>query len=105
MSLTPTEIEATKQEYRQNMKLAGLSRQEISADLGVSEEKLERILNLHQRSLEDAWILRNYLLTKVEEAGEKPVPFTALKGDPADHWFLDADTIHHGKMTPGDESR
>lgn len=103
MSLSPNEKEATKEEFRANIKLAGLTRPAIAADLGISAAKLERILNLHQGSLEDAWILRNYLLTKIEEAGGQPVPFIALKGDPEDHWFLDAATIHHGKMTPGDE--
>ncbi|ERL63806.1 DUF2316 family protein [Schleiferilactobacillus shenzhenensis] len=102
MSLTPSQKAATINEFRENIKLAGLTRQEICADLGISETKLERVLNLHQKSLEDGWILKNYLLAKVEEAGQKPVPFTALKGDPEDHWFLDVEKIHNGKMTPGD---
>lgn len=80
MSLSPNEKEATKEEFRANIELAGLTRSAIAADLGISAAKLERILNLHQRSLEDAWILRNYLLTKHRRGWQSASPVHGTKG-------------------------
>lgn len=40
MSLSPNEKEATKEEFRANIKLAGLTRPAIAADLGISAAKL-----------------------------------------------------------------
>ena len=57
----------TKKELRKNFELTGLSKSEIANDLKISEVKLEKIFNLKQRTLEDTWILRNYLLEKVEK--------------------------------------
>ena len=57
----------TKKELRKNFELTGLSKSEVANDLKISEVKLEKIFNLKQRTLEDTWILRNYLLEKVEK--------------------------------------
>ena len=64
--------------------------------------KLEKIFNLKQRTLEDNWILRNYLLEKVEKTGQQPVPFTALSGDWHRHWFLNSNLIDQQQMSKGD---
>ena len=66
------------------------------------EVKLEKIFNLKQRTLEDTWILRNYLLEKVEKTGQQPVPFTALSGDWHRHWFLNSNLIDQQQMSKGD---
>lgn len=102
MSLNPLQIQHTKKELRKNFELTGLSKSEIASDLKISEVKLEKIFNLKQRRLEDPWILRNYLLEKVEETGQQPVPFTALAGDWHRHWFLDSNLIDQRQMSEGD---
>ena len=102
MSLNPLQMHNTKKELRQNFELTWLSKSEIANDLKISEVKLEKIFKLKQRTLEDTWILRNYLLEKVENAGQEPVPFTALAGDWHRHWFLNADLIDHQQMSKGD---
>lgn len=58
----------TKKELRKNFEITGLSKSEVATDLKISEGKLEKIFNLKQRALEDTWILRNYLLEKVEKS-------------------------------------
>ncbi|EAE6452031.1 DUF2316 family protein, partial [Listeria monocytogenes] len=52
-------------------------------------------------SLNDGWILRNYLLRKVAEVGKTPVPFTALSGDYHGYWFLDGEEIDSGILSIG----
>ncbi len=102
MSLNPLQIQHTKKELRKNFELTGLSKSEIANDLKISEVKLEKIFNLKQRTLEDPWILRNYLLEKVKKTGQQPVPFTALAGDWHRHWFLDSNLIDQRQMSEGD---
>jgi len=102
MSLNPQEMANTRQELQANFELTGLSKQQIANDLHISELKLNRLFSLTQQSLNDPWILRNYLIERVQEAGKTPVPFTALKGDWHRHWFLDANLIDNALMSPGD---
>ena len=102
MSLNPLQIQHTKKELRKNFELTGLSKSEVATDLKISEVKLEKIFNLKQRRLEDPWILRNYLLEKVEKTGQQPLPFTALAGDWHHHWFLDSNLIDQRQMSKGD---
>ncbi|TYC48346.1 DUF2316 family protein [Weissella muntiaci] len=99
MSLNSVQRENTKMEFAQNIRLAGIEKVQIASELGISMVKLDRILKLDQSSLNDPWILRNYLINKIQEVGEEPVPFTALVGDWHDYWFLDSDIIDQGKIT------
>ncbi|KRL86539.1 DUF2316 family protein [Lacticaseibacillus pantheris] len=102
MSLTQQQVEDTKREFAANFELTGKTPAAVAADLHITTTKLERLMTLQQQSLNDPWILRNYLLQAVTAAGETPIPFTALSGDWHRHWFLDADAIDRGHMTAGD---
>ncbi|HAA9449766.1 TPA_asm: DUF2316 domain-containing protein [Listeria monocytogenes] len=101
MTLSKEQIKATKSEFAENLALANLTIAEVAKELNTSEVKIERILNLKQRSLNDGWILRNYLLRKVAEVGKTPVPFTALGGDYHRYWFLDGEEIDSGILSIG----
>ncbi|EAE8346628.1 DUF2316 family protein [Listeria monocytogenes] len=101
MTLSKEQIKATKSEFAANLALANLTIAEVAKELNASETKMERILNLKQHSLNDGWILRNYLLKKVVEAGKTPVPFTALSGDYHGYWFLDGKQIDSGILSKG----
>lgn len=101
MTLSKEQIKATKSEVAENLALADLTIAEVAKELNTSEVKIERILNLKQRSLNDGWILRNYLLRKVAEVGKTPVPFTALSGDYHGYWFLDGEEIDSGILSIG----
>ncbi|PWG00015.1 DUF2316 family protein [Levilactobacillus bambusae] len=103
MSLNPQEMSNTRRELQENFELTGLTKAQVASDLAISEIKLERLFSLTQRSLKDPWILRNYLIKKVEETGQQPVPFTALKGDYHQYWFLNGRQIERGKMSRGDQ--
>lgn len=62
MTLSKEQIKATKSEFAENLALADLTIVEVAKELNTSQVKIERIFNLKQRSLNDGWILRNYLL-------------------------------------------
>lgn len=70
MTLSKEQIKATKSEFAENLALADLTIVEVAKELNTSQVKIERIFNLKQRSLNDGWILRNYLLRKVTEVGK-----------------------------------
>ncbi|GAX01582.1 DUF2316 family protein [Secundilactobacillus silagei] len=102
MSLNPQQITNTKNELQANFELSGLTRKQVASDLQISLTKLDHLMTLTQESLNDPWILRNYLIEKVEDKGEKPVPFTALTGDWHRHWFLNSHLIDARQMSAGD---
>lgn len=102
MSLNPQQILNTKNELQENFIRSGLTKVQIASDLQISQTKLDRLFNLTQQALEDPWILRNYLIEKVEENEQTPVEFTALKGDWHQYWFLDTGAIDRREMSAGD---
>ena len=62
MSLTLTQRNNTKKELQQNLALTGLSKEQVASDLNISVTKLDEILNLQVNSINNPWIVRNYLL-------------------------------------------
>ncbi|GEK29344.1 DUF2316 family protein [Furfurilactobacillus siliginis] len=102
MTLNPAQRAATQREFRANFQRAGLTVAQVAIDLGISEIKLEHMLNLTQLTYEDVWILRNYVLDKVQAAGQVPVPFTALAGDWHQYWFLNSTVIDERRLSAGD---
>ncbi|MBW3090213.1 DUF2316 family protein [Bifidobacterium miconisargentati] len=98
MSLTTEQRAATIREFRENMALLGLTADQIGADFGVSGATIERIIELKSGVLEYPWIIRRYLLDKAAAAGVEPVPFSALRGDPHDYWFLDDRVIDANRL-------
>ena len=98
MTLSPQQIENTKKELKENYEKTDLTIEKISEDLGTSPEYINELFQLNPIRLEDTWILRNYLLKKVDEANLEPTPFTALAADWHDIWFLNADYIDNGKI-------
>ena len=99
MSLTPKQEENTRKELRANLEKSGVTVQQAAVDLGTSVEYIEQLLRLEPKRLEDTWILRNYLIEKVKDAGKTPVPFTALAADHHIIWFLDSSYIDGKKIT------
>ncbi|MBT1164414.1 DUF2316 family protein [Bifidobacterium felsineum] len=98
MSLTTEQRAATIREFGENMALLGLTAEQIGADFGVSGATVTNIIELKSGVLEYPWIVRRYLLDKAAAAGVQPVPFTALRGDPHDYWFLDDRIIDANRL-------
>ncbi|MFC6171816.1 DUF2316 family protein [Loigolactobacillus jiayinensis] len=102
MSLNPQQVKNTINELQENFNRSGLTKEQVAADLHISLAKLERLFTLTQSSLNDPWILRNYLIEKVQANGQEPVAFTALVGDWHQYWFLNSRAIDQRKITAGD---
>ncbi|NMM99810.1 hypothetical protein G1C96_0388 [Bifidobacterium sp. DSM 109958] len=98
MSLTSAQREATIREFRENMALLGLDARAIGEHFGVDAAVVERVVNLESGVLEYPWIVRGYLLEEARARGVKPVPFSALRGDPHDYWFLDGRVIDANRI-------
>ncbi len=98
MSLTYQQQEDTRRELRENFEKAGVTVQQTAADLGTTPEYIEQLLRLEPNRYEDTWILKNYLIEKVREAGKKPTKFTALGGNYKVIWFLDSKYIDGKKI-------
>ncbi|PST46530.1 hypothetical protein CPA40_05625 [Bifidobacterium callitrichos] len=98
MSLTSEQRANTIREFRENMRLLGLTAEQIGRDFGVSGETIDNIIGLRSGVLEYPWIVRGYLLDKAAATGVTPVPFTALRGDPHDYWFLDDRVIDANRL-------
>lgn len=96
MSLTIKQQEDTHKELTENLLKSGLSIQTIANDLQTTEEYIEDLIHLFSNRVEDVWILRNYLIKKVQENGETITEFTALDGDWRNYWFLDTNYIDDG---------
>ena len=94
MSLSAAQKQATRQEFTENLRRLNLTPQDIAIALGTGTGCIEDIITLRNvRRLEDAWIIRRYLLERAAQTGVELTPFTALQGDPADYWFLDTSRI------------
>ena len=98
MSLTPQQEEDTRHELRANFEKAGVTIEQIAEDLGTSETYIVQLFRLEPKKLEDTWILKNYLIEKVKEAGETPTAFTALGGNYKHIWFLNSRYIDGKKI-------
>lgn len=79
MSLDEAERRRTSEELRSNLTLSGLTVEEAAADLGVTPERVRRMLGVTEGAgPAEVWQLRDYLDQAVRDAGGLPVPFTVL---------------------------
>ncbi|WP_071130726.1 DUF2316 family protein [Enterococcus timonensis] len=102
MSLNSQQVKNTIDELHENFFRSGLTKEQVADDLNISLTKLDHLFSLTQNSLNDPWILRNYLIEKVEENGEESVEFTALVGDYHQYWFLNSNLIDQQQISAGD---
>lgn len=98
MSLNSEQRAATIREFQETMSRLGLTAERIGKDFGVSSSRVEQIITLKSGVLEYQWIIRAYLLSRAETQGVELTPFTALRGNPHDYWFLDGDFIDRGEI-------
>ena len=98
MSLTYEQQQNTKKELKENLLLTGLTLEKVASDLETTTSYIEDLLNLKSKHIEDPWILKEYLEKTLKEQGKVSIPFTALKGDYHDYWFLNSRRIDKGKL-------
>ena len=99
MSLSTAQKQATRREFAENLARLSLTPQDIATALDTTPQRIEDIIALRNiRRLEDAWVVRRYLLEYATQTGIGLKPFTALRGNPEDYWFLDASRIDRMKL-------
>lgn len=98
MSLTVAEKRVTKKELQRNLILSGLSEEQVARDLKTSPKTIQNILQLKVTHIEDPWILKSYLEEQILGQQKNPLPFTALKGDYHQYWFLDSRRIEQRRL-------
>ncbi|RRG09983.1 MAG: DUF2316 family protein [Lactobacillus sp.] len=98
MSLTVAEKRVTKKELQRNLILSGLSEEQVARDLKTSPKTIQNILQLKVTHIEDPWILKSYLEEQILDQQKNPLPFTALKGDYHQYWFLDSRRIERRRL-------
>lgn len=98
MTLSTQQKQDTIKELNENLCLASCSIEELVLALQTTPEKIKNILSLSITSLEEPWILKNYLIKQIIKQKKQPYPFTALAGDYHDYWFLDTKRIEQGTI-------
>lgn len=79
MSLNGADRAQASQELMASYNLAGLSRDDIQRDLGLTPHQLERELAVRPTSDPvQMWLLRDYLDRTIRERGRKPAAYTVL---------------------------
>ncbi|MBW3079948.1 DUF2316 family protein [Bifidobacterium saguinibicoloris] len=99
MSLTTAQREATIREFHENLRRLNLTAGEVAEHFGVDASRIETIIDLESGVLEYPWIVRGYLLDEAAARCVTLTPFTALRGDPHDYWFLDGTMIDRGVIS------
>ncbi|CAJ1228374.1 DUF2316 family protein [Lactiplantibacillus xiangfangensis] len=96
MSLKEIERTNTRQELRANYERSGLSLDQVATDLETTPTHVEDVMDLNVVHIEEPWILRNYLNDSLLDQGVTPVPYSRLKGEPSEYWFLNQQRIEQG---------
>ncbi|SFR67656.1 hypothetical protein SAMN05428970_0249 [Agromyces sp. CF514] len=79
MSLNEAEMRRTSTELVGNFELTGLSLDQVAADLGFTPTRVHHAMHLDgPTDPVDTWLLRDYLVQAVRDAGRDPIPFTIL---------------------------
>ncbi|MBD5136737.1 MAG: DUF2316 family protein [Lachnospiraceae bacterium] len=84
---------------QENLRRSDLREEDVAETIQTTEKYVHDLPALKPRKSDELWILRNFLIHAVLEKGMKPMPFTVMKGDWHDYWFLDGDYIDRGSIT------
>lgn len=85
--LTIRETINTAEELQENYHRLNPDREEVLADLRISDAELERVLNMTNPNPANVWMVRDYLEDKLNEKGIPMYPFTRLADHSANRWF------------------
>lgn len=79
MSLNDAQRRQTAAEFAQNLKLAGLTSEQLRQRCDLSARRFGLAIEVRPGSNPvDVWLIRDALETAVKEVGKAPVPFSAL---------------------------
>lgn len=96
MSLNVFERKRTKDEFKRNIALIGLTTDEVATKLNITEKKLIDIIKLNDDCIENPWIIRNFIIDYAQQNNLQLMQFSKLKGDYHNYFFLDSNYIDMG---------
>lgn len=85
--LTETETLNTRDELQDNWERLDPDREQALADMQISSDELDRVLNMDGPYPGNVWMVRDYLEDKLTEAGIEMRPFTRLADHSANQWY------------------
>ncbi|HAR7072987.1 TPA: DUF2316 family protein [Staphylococcus aureus] len=98
MSLNKEQRRITAEELQAHFEESTLSVQMIAEKLNVTTEDVEKVLFMKaplgifshqlQQFIHLVWDVRNVINDNIKENGQMPEPYTYLKGEKEDYWFL-----------------
>ncbi|HCW7451640.1 TPA: DUF2316 family protein [Staphylococcus aureus] len=98
MSLNKEQRRITAEELQAHFEEFTLSVQMIAGKLNVTTEDVEKALAMKaplgifshqlQRFIHLVWDVRDVINDNIKENGQTPEPYTYLKGEKEDYWFL-----------------
>lgn len=93
MSLNKQEKINTINELNANFKLLNQSTSEVAKKLNTTEDKINDILNLKTKNIEDPWILLTFMNEELAKENKTPVSYSKLSGDYNQLFFLNCSII------------
>lgn len=86
--LTPQETRDESRILTEDYRRLNPDRAQVLADTQLTNEELDRVLMMDNPDPSDVWMVRDYLVEKLEEAGKEPVPMIPKMADHTrNHWF------------------
>ncbi len=98
LSLNKEQRRITQEELEAHFKVSTLTVQDIAIKLDTTPDKVEKALQMKaplgvfgnqlQSFIHLVWDVRDVINNNIEENGQTPEPYTYLKGEKEDYWFL-----------------
>ncbi|BBD87258.1 DUF2316 domain-containing protein [Staphylococcus argenteus] len=98
LSLNKEQRRTTQEELEAHFKVSTLTVQDIAIKLDTTPDKVEKALQMKaplgvfsnqlQSFIHLVWDVRDVINNNIEENGQTPEPYTYLKGEKEDYWFL-----------------
>ena len=96
MSLNKEQRAITSEELKAHFEKSTLSKADLADALDVSVEDIDHVLAMKapkfgaklQRFIHLVWDVRDEINHDIRKHGKEPAPYTYLKGEKEDYWFL-----------------
>lgn len=98
MSLNQQQRKLTSEELKAHFEQSTLSEADLAHALNITKEEVVNVLNMDapsdlfgaqlQRFIHLVWDVRDEINQNIRLNGKEPEPYTYLKGEKEDYWFL-----------------
>lgn len=98
LSLNKEQRRITQEELEAHFKASTLTVHDIATKLDIKTDKVEKVLQMKepmgvfgnqlQSFIHLVWDVRDVINNNIKENGQTPEPYTYLKGEKGDYWFL-----------------